>query len=101
MKLPAAVRRFFLRLNPILGAAPATSAAANLGELSNGETGLIAGLHLSAPACRRLLDLGFLPGTPLRAIRRAPLGDPLQVEVRGYHISLRRREAAGIRIQAR
>ena len=63
-----------------------------------GQDWLAASLGSHANASRRLLELGFLPGTPLRAVRRAPLGDPVQIEVRGYHLSLRNREAAGIRI---
>lgn len=37
----------------------------------------------------RMLDLGFVPGTPLRVVRRAPFGDPIEVEIRGYRICLR------------
>ena len=45
---------------------------------------------------RRLLELGFVSGTLVRVVRHAPLGDPLQVELHGYHISLRRSEARAI-----
>ena len=38
---------------------------------------------------RRLGDLGFTPGTELRVVRRAPLGDPVEVEIRGYRLCLR------------
>ncbi len=47
--------------------------------------------HVGArPLRRRLGDLGFVPATPLRVIRRAPLGDPIEIELRGYRICLRR-----------
>jgi len=46
----------------------------------------------------RLMEMGLLPGTEVRFIRRAPLGDPLEVEIRGFHLSLRAQEAAGIGI---
>lgn len=49
-----------------------------------------------SPAGRRLLDLGVLPGTPIRVIRRAPLGDPVVYELRGYRLCLRRSETAHI-----
>ena len=49
-----------------------------------------------SPASRRLLDLGVLPGTPIRVIRRAPLGDPVVYELRGYRLCLRRSETAHI-----
>ena len=45
---------------------------------------------------QRLLDMGLVPGAPVQVERIAPLGDPVEVEVRGYHLSLRRREAADI-----
>jgi len=38
---------------------------------------------------RRLQDLGFVPGTPLVIRRRAPLGDPVEIEIRGYRLCLR------------
>jgi ferrous iron transport protein A len=47
----------------------------------------------------RLLDLGFLPKTPIRVLRRAPLGDPTEYELRGYRLCLRSTEAARIRVQ--
>jgi len=46
----------------------------------------------------RLAELGFVPGTLVRLVKRAPFGDPLQLELRGYHLSLRRAEAARVRV---
>jgi len=45
---------------------------------------------------RRLYEMGFVAGTPVRVVRLAPLGDPMQIELHGYHISLRRSEARAI-----
>jgi len=45
---------------------------------------------------RRLLEMGFVAGTPLRVVRFAPLGDPMEIELCGYHLSLRRTEARAI-----
>jgi ferrous iron transport protein A len=47
----------------------------------------------------RLLDLGFVPGTPVRALRRAPLGDPTLYELRGTQLCLRRSEAERVRVR--
>jgi Fe2+ transport system protein FeoA len=47
---------------------------------------------------RRLLEMGLVPGTPVRVVTIAPLGDPLQIEVRGGQWSIRRAEAAQIAI---
>ncbi|MCB9565758.1 MAG: ferrous iron transport protein A [Myxococcales bacterium] len=47
----------------------------------------------------RLLEMGFVPGTQVRVIKRAPFGDPLELEVRGGHVSLRAAEAARIEVE--
>ena len=44
----------------------------------------------------RLLEMGLVPGTKVSVIKRAPLGDPLELRVRGYHLSLRRAEATRV-----
>ncbi len=47
---------------------------------------------------RRLLEMGLVPGTPVRMVTIAPLGDPMQIEVRGGQWSIRRAEAAQIEV---
>ena len=47
---------------------------------------------------RRLADLGFVPGTELSIVRRAPFGDPLELEIRGYRLCLRAEQLAGLRV---
>jgi len=49
---------------------------------------------------RRLFEMGFTAGTELRVVRFAPWGDPMQVSLRGYHLSLRRSEARTVRVEA-
>ena len=48
---------------------------------------------------RRLLEMGLVPGTEIRVVTIAPLGDPLQIEVRGGQWSIRRAEAAQIDVK--
>ena len=48
---------------------------------------------------RRLLELGLLPGTPIEVVRRAPLGDPIELSVRGYRLSIRADEARAIAVE--
>ncbi|MDB4959364.1 MAG: FeoA family protein [Myxococcales bacterium] len=48
---------------------------------------------------RRLLEMGLIPGTEIRVITIAPLGDPLRIEVRGGQWSIRRNEAAQITVE--
>lgn len=46
----------------------------------------------------RILEMGLVPGTLVRVVGTAPLGDPIELEVRGYRLSLRRQEAALVEI---
>ena len=69
-----------------------------LADLAPGECAVVQGVDPSSPLGRRLLDLGFRPGTPLRVLRRAPLGDPVSYELRGTQLCLRRSEARQIAV---
>lgn len=46
----------------------------------------------------RLMEMGVVPGAPVRVVKAAPLGDPIQVCVRDYHLALRRSEARSINV---
>ncbi len=72
-----------------------------LSELPPGQDAVVGAIDASGPIGRRLLDLGLLPGTPVRALRRAPLGDPGVFELRGYRLCLRRSESSRVRLRAR
>ena len=69
-----------------------------LDRLAAGERGVIASLNCEPAISRRLMELGLTPGTLVEVIRRAPLGDPLEIIARGVHLSLRRSEAARIHV---
>ncbi len=70
----------------------------SLGEQSVGFQGhIVAPLNGSVPW--RLRELGFVPGTPVRVLRRGPLGDPFELELRGYRICLRRSDLELVRVQ--
>ena len=58
----------------------------------------ITGFELPSERRARLLEMGLTTGTEIQLIRVAPLGDPVEIEVRGYRLSLRKREAKGIRV---
>lgn len=64
-----------------------------LDQLPAGARGRIAGVHGDGPVMQRILQLGLLPGGDVEMVRRAPSGDPLEVRVLGYCLSLRRQEA--------
>jgi ferrous iron transport protein A len=67
-----------------------------LTSLAEGAAATVAELRVSPESLGRLLEMGLLAGTPLELVRFAPLGDPVEVRVRGYHLTLRRHEAEQI-----
>ena len=69
-----------------------------LSRLAPGQRAEIRAVDGTSPIGRRLLELGFRPGTQLRVIRRAPLGDPTTYELRGSRFCLRRAEAERIAV---
>jgi len=70
-----------------------------LSELRPGQSGRIREFLGAHDMHLRLMELGLLPGTEVRLVRMAPLGDPLELEVRGYCLSLRKAEAATIAVE--
>ena len=67
-----------------------------LSSLPVGGRGRVAGFELRPEQRQRLLELGLTPGVQIEVLRYAPLGDPLEIRVRGYCLSLRKHEAQGI-----
>jgi Fe2+ transport system protein FeoA len=63
-----------------------------------GQRGRVAGFDLPAEQRQRLLEMGMTAGCEFEVVRFAPLGDPIELKVRGYHLSIRKHEAAGIRV---
>lgn len=71
----------------------------SLAELPEGKSGTIRDIDSQSPTSQRLLDLGFVPGTPIRAVKRAPMGDPTTFEIRGYQVGLRKSESSLIDVE--
>ena len=67
--------------------------------LQPGEKAVIVKISAKAFLRRRLLDMGVIPGTIIEMVRCAPLGDPIDVKIKGYHLSLRISEASHITIE--
>ena len=72
---------------------------ARLGELGPGATGTIRQLSCRGKLRRRLMDIGVVAGTPFEIERVAPLGDPVELKVKGVHLSLRRAEAGDLWVE--
>jgi len=49
---------------------------------------------------RKLLDMGVLPGVVFKVVKLAPLGDPIEIKIKGYNLSLRKEEASQILVEA-
>ena len=73
--------------------------APRLTDLPPGAIAEVVAVDPESPAAKRLLDLGFTPGTEVRVVRRAPLGDPKLYELRGMQLCLRRSEAVWVRVR--
>jgi len=67
-------------------------------DLAVGERARVVRIAEADDISRRLLEMGVTPGVEIRRLGAAPLGDPLEFELRGYRLSLRRKEAEHIEI---
>ncbi len=63
-----------------------------LGRLGLGSTGIVVG-YSSDVGVRRFVEMGFVPGTRVTALRKAPLGDPIEYAVMGSRVAVRRVDA--------
>jgi ferrous iron transport protein A len=71
----------------------------NLSQLAPGATARITAIGAVGPMKRRLMDMGVLPGETVRVEKVAPLGDPIEVRIRSYSLSLRKKEAQEIQVE--
>jgi ferrous iron transport protein A len=70
----------------------------SLATLPLGVHAVVRAVHCSRAVARRLMELGLVPGTRVHVTRVAPLGDPLELHVRNYALSIRRADALSIEI---
>jgi len=71
----------------------------NLSEVRQGQTATVVRVGGDGPFRRRLLEMGFLRGTEVYVEKYAPLKDPIELILKGYHLSLRVDEAARIEVE--
>ena len=71
----------------------------NLAKLKPGEMGKITKMGAMGPLKRRLMDMGVLVGEEVKVEKIAPLGDPIEVTIKNYNLSLRKKEAEGIAVE--
>ena len=70
-----------------------------LADLKPGESGTIVKINVTGALKRRLMDMGVVGGTEIRVEKIAPMGDPIEVRIKSYALSLRRGEAKSIEVE--
>ncbi len=75
------------------------SAAIKLSELPVGASAVVRSFAATGPATVRLREMGLLTGTALTLVRTAPMGDPIEIKIRGYHLTLRKSEAEHVLVE--
>ena len=70
-----------------------------LDQIEKGETGLVKNVEGDGKVRRRLFDMGVTPGAKVTLRKKAPMGDPIEITIRGYELSLRKAEAALVNIE--
>ena len=68
-------------------------------DLKIGQSGAIQTVGGEGPLRLRFLDMGLIPGTRVTLEKVAPMGDPIQIQVRGYELTIRREDAAKIALK--
>lgn len=68
-------------------------------DLKKGESGRILKIQGRGPLKRRFSDMGVTHGTQVEVIKVAPLGDPIQVNLKGYELTLRKEDAANVQLE--
>ena len=72
-----------------------------LSEFTVGESGKIVSVNGEGKIRRRLLDMGVTPAAELTMKKKAPLGDPIEITIRGYELTLRKTEAACVEVEVK
>jgi ferrous iron transport protein A len=75
------------------------AALVKLSDLPAGSSAVVRQFPKTGTASLRLREMGLLVGTPLKLVRLAPFGDPIEIKVRGYHLTLRKSEAADVMVE--
>lgn len=75
------------------------SRTTTLSTLAVGAKAVVRDVRGERSVARRLMEMGVLPGTPIEVVRIAPLGDPVELRLRGYALSIRHAEAAQVQVE--
>lgn len=72
-----------------------------LADLQPGEEATISSINENDDGADRLREMGLSDGTPIRVVKFAPMGDPIEIKIRGFYLSLRKSMARQIRVRRR
>jgi ferrous iron transport protein A len=70
-----------------------------LNQLNSGDVAVVTKVTGSGPVKRRIIDMGIIAGSRISVLKFAPLGDPMEIKVKNFNLSLRKSEAALIEVQ--
>jgi ferrous iron transport protein A len=76
-----------------------TSVAMKFSQVRKGMRAKVVRAPADTPDAKRLQEMGLVEGTEFSVVKVAPLGDPIEIEVRGYRLCLRKKETAGIEVE--
>ncbi len=71
----------------------------SLGKMKAGQEGVVTKVNGAGNLRYRLLDMGLIPKTRIKVIRFAPMGDPMEISLRGYELTLRKADADMIEVE--
>ena len=86
------------REQPVSLETNAPTTPSSLDDLPFGVMARVLSVGGEGAVARRLMEMGVVPGAPVRVIKAAPLGDPIEVEIRGYRLAMRCTEARTIEV---
>jgi Fe2+ transport system protein FeoA len=67
--------------------------------LNIGESGIINSIQAPKEIKRRLMDMGFTKGIKVNVVKKAPMGDPIEVCIRGYNLCIRKEQASNLELR--
>lgn len=70
-----------------------------MSDLKAGDKAVITAVHAQGEVAQRLLDMGLIKGTSFKVLRKAPLGDPLEIQLKGFLLALRLKEAGCVDVE--
>jgi len=78
-----------------------TVSQTSLDKMKIGQSGTVVSVGGKGPIKQRMMDMGLVPGSAVKVVRVAPLGDPIELNLKGYNLSVRLNEAKAVQVEIR